>query len=386
MPERISESHEVDSGIPILRAITRLNIGGPARQALLLTKELRPKFRTLLAAGEPDPTEGELSDAAVEVERVSLVRPIHPRLDLQALFQLRKLLRSFRPRIVHTHMAKAGALARLAAISTPRRPKLVHTYHGHVLENYFGPLAERVFLNIERSLAERTHVLIAISPEVKESLLELGVGREDQYRIIPLGFDLSEHLKVDRPSGYLRRKLGISEDVPLIGSVGRLVPIKDLSFLIAAMAHVPEAHLAVLGDGESRRELEEVSRSMGLTQRIHFTGWVTDIPAAMSDMDVIALSSLNEGTPVSLIEAGACAKPVVASDVGGVRYVIEHERTGLLCPPRNAAALAAKIELLLSDRDLRHRMGAAAREKTRRVFHKDRLLNDIRNLYSELLV
>lgn len=375
----------MSSPLKIVRAITRLNIGGPARQALLLSKELRPEFETLLAAGKPDPTEGELVDADVPVHHISLVRQIHPRLDMKAFLALRNLLASAHPCLVHTHMAKAGALGRAAGISLRPRPKIVHTYHGHVLENYFGSLAEKTFLNIERALARKTDILIAISPEVKASLLDLGVGREEQYRTIPLGFDLSEHLAVDGPRGHLRSKLGLPAETPLVGSVGRLVPIKDLSTLLQAMVQVPHAHLAVIGDGESRAELERVVTNLGLIERVHFTGWLTDVPGAMSDMDLIVLSSLNEGTPVSLIEAAACAKAVVATDVGGVRYVVDHGRTGMLCSPKKPGALAAHIRALLSNREMRHHFGNAGRQKVRHLFHQDRLVAEIRNLYSELL-
>lgn len=375
----------MSSSMKIVRAITRLNIGGPARQALLLSSELRPEFETVLAAGKPARAEGELRGGDVPVYRVPLVREIHPKLDLNAFRELRKLFVSVRPRLIHTHMAKAGAVGRAAAASVRPRPKVVHTYHGHVFDSYFGSLAEKTFLNIERALASRTDILIAISPQIKESLLNLGIGREQQYRTIPLGFDLSEHLAVDGSRGYLRSKLGLPTETPLIGSVGRLVPIKDLNTLLKAMVHVPSAHLAVLGDGEARRDLEELAVRLGMMERVHFTGWFTDIPSAMSDMDLVVLSSLNEGTPVSLIEAAACAKAVVATDVGGVRYVVEHGKTGLLCAPRQPQALAVQVRKLISEHHLRRRMGDAGREKVRRQFHKERLVSDIRELYLELL-
>lgn len=351
----------------------------------MLAKDLRPDFDTILVAGKPPPSEGELRDADVPVREVSLVRPVSPYRDLMALLALRKVVAGAQPRLIHTHMAKAGALARAAALSLPARPKLVHTYHGHVFDGYFGSKSEKTFLKIERALARRTDILIAISPEVRGSLLALGIGREEQYRTIPLGFDLSGHLGVSGPRGAFRSLLQIPEEAPLIGNVGRLVPIKDLRTLLSAMVHVPDAHLAVLGDGELRQDLELFARSLGLAHRVHFTGWVTNVAEAMSDMDLVVLSSLNEGTPVSLIEAAACGKAVAATDVGGVRYVVDDGITGLLSPPRDPDALAARIRTLLSDGDLRERMGRAGRARARRLFHKDRLLADVRNLYQELI-
>lgn len=366
----------------VLRLITRLNVGGPARQALLLSKELHPKWETVLAAGTSPPHEGELRDPAVEVYALPLVRPVNPRRDVAALARTRSLLKRTKPKILHTHMAKAGMIGRSAARGLGIRT--VHTYHGHVLEGYFSAPAQRVFLEIERRLARRTDVLIAISPEVRSSLLELGVGTPQQYRVIPLGFDLTAHLAVEEASMQLRSRLGLSADARLIGTVARLVPIKDLRTILRAVRLLDGVHAAVLGDGEERADLERFAKEMGISDRVHFTGWWHDIPAAMSDLDVVVLSSLNEGTPVALIEALACARPVVATDVGGVRFVIEHERTGLLVGAGAAEAMAAAIDRLLGSPSVTERFVREGREVVRERFHKDRLLADIDGLYSEL--
>lgn len=367
----------------VLRLITRLNIGGPARQALLLTKELHDRWRTMLVAGAPTPEEGELSDAAVPVQRVPLVRPVDPVNDVQAFRRVSSLMRAARPKIVHTHMAKAGMIGRLAAHRFDART--IHTYHGHVHQGYFNPLAQRVFLEIERRLARSTNILIAISPEIRNELLDLGIGRADQFRMIPLGFDLTSHLSVRAPSGELRRAIGIDNTTPLIGIVGRLVPIKDVTTLFRAVALLEDVHIAILGDGELRDELENQAHGMGLGERAHFTGWWPDVAAAMSDLDVVALTSTNEGTPVSLIEALACERPVVATDVGGVRFVVRDGDTGLLCPPGDPASFAAALRRLLDHPDLARRMATAGRRSVRDRFHKDRLIADIADLYEELI-
>lgn len=366
----------------VLRLITRLNIGGPARQALMLTRELEA-WPTLLAAGRPSPEEGELADPQVLVEHVSLVRPIRPATDMGAVLQVRRLLERVKPRILHTHMAKAGIVGRLAARKTAIRT--VHTFHGHVLDGYFRKPVERAFLEIERRLARATDILIAISPEIRDDLLSRGVGTPTQYRVIPLGFDLTDHLRVVAPDGGLRRALGVAADVPLVGTVSRLVPIKDIATLLRAMALLPDVHLVVLGDGEERPRLEALRADLGLEGRCHFTGWWLDIPGAMSDLDVVALTSLNEGTPVSLIEALACARPVVATSVGGVPFVIRHNETGLLVSPRDPAALAASIQELLGSRDKAVALATAGRADVATRFHKDRLLADIGSLYDEVV-
>lgn len=368
----------------VVRLITRLNIGGPARQALTLTRCLRPEYDTVLGAGTPTAAEGELAHPEVPIHRLPLVRPLRPATDTRSVPAVRRLLRDHRADLVHTHMAKAGTVGRLAAASIRPRPRIVHTYHGHVLDGYFRPSVERAFIAAERALAHLTDVIVAISPDTRDSLLELGIGEPEQYRVIPLGFDLTAHRAVAGPSGALRERLALGADVPLVGVVGRLVPIKDHTTLLAAMDHLSDAHLAVLGDGELRSALEAEVLARGLGQRVHFVGWWTDIPAAMADTDVVTLSSRNEGTPVSLIEAGACARPVVATDVGGVRSVVADGESGLLVPPRDPVALAEALSRVLGDAELGRRLGQVGRERSR-AFGQDRLLDDIRALYRELL-
>ena len=369
----------------VLRAITRLNIGGPARQALMLSKELHEEFPTQLVAGHPQEGEGELSDPSVAVTQVPLVRPLDPRHDIAAFRSLRKLLVAWDARLIHTHMAKAGTLGRLAAASLGKeRPRTVHTFHGHVLDAYFRPATQRTFIAIERYLARRTDVLIAISEEIKDQLLALGIGRPSQYRVIPLGFDLGPLLAVEAPSGDLRRDLGLDADVPLVGVLGRLAPIKDHDMLLRAIAQVDGAHLAVLGEGELMAPLKQTATRLQIADRVHFVGWRHDVAAVISDMDVVALTSKNEGTPVSLIEAHACGRPAVATAVGGVRAVVEDGVSGVLVPSGDVTAMAGGLRRLLSDPDLRASYGRAGRERARR-FDKDRLIRSVRDLYRELV-
>jgi glycosyltransferase involved in cell wall biosynthesis len=368
----------------VLRVITRLNIGGPARQALLLTRALADEFPTRLVTGRPAPGEGELTDPLVPLDYVPLVRQPAPVTDARAFVELRARTRGDRPAIIHTHMAKAGTVGRLAALSGRRRPRLVHTFHGHVLDGYFRPTMAAAFLRTERILARRTDVLIAVSEEVRDELLELDVGREEQFRVIRLGFELGPHLATVRRSGQLRTVLGLGDDEPLIGIVGRLVPIKDVHLAIEAIARLPEVHLAVLGDGEVRSTLEHEVDARGLTDRVHFTGWWHDIPAAMSDLDVVILTSRNEGTPVALIEASACGRPIVSTQVGGVATVVRDGQTGYLVPTGDAGALADRISALLGDPTRAQELGEAGREWVRDRFSADRLIRDIRGLYREL--
>jgi glycosyltransferase involved in cell wall biosynthesis len=373
------------AGSQVLRLITRLNVGGPARQALLLTRALGGDFPTLLAAGRPSVAEGELADDQVPVHYLPLTRPLNPQMDLRAVSAVRRLLGGTGARLLHTHMAKAGTVGRVAAASMADRPRTVHTFHGHVLDGYFNPTVQRIFVEMERRLARRTDAIVAVSPEVRDSLQALGIGRRRTFHVIPLGLDLDRFLAVDGPDGALRSTLGLAPATPLIGAVGRLVPIKANEVLLEAVARLQGVHLALIGDGEERARLTKLVERMGLVERVHFTGWWSDVPSAIADLDLVVLTSNNEGTPVALIEAHAAGKAVVATDVGGVRHVVTDGVTGWLAHAGDAPGISSLIEHALADRARLAAFGAAGRDAVRGRFGKDRLLRDVRELYGDLL-
>jgi glycosyltransferase involved in cell wall biosynthesis len=367
-----------------------MNIGGPANQVLLLAKGLAPAYSTLLAAGTPGEREGELTDPEVPVQRVPLVRPVQPAADLHALASIRRLIRLTGPRIVHSHMAKAGSVGRLAVLSSSRsrRPRSVHTFHGHVLEGYFGGAQQRGFLETERLLARRTDAIVAVSPEIRDELLDLGVGKPGQYHVIPVGLDLHKFMGVgarDGAPGQLRNAIGLGSGTPLAGVIGRLVPVKDHATLFEAIAATPDYHLAVLGDGELRPTLEDQARQLGIAGRTHFTGWWADVPSALADLDVVVLSSRNEGTPVALIEALAAARPVIATDVGGVRHVVQDGETGWLCRAADPDGLAQLLQRVGFERALATRLAEEGRRRVAERFGKARMVADYVALYGELL-
>ena len=351
----------------------------------MLTRALESDFHTLLVTGRPDPREGELTDDRVQIHRIPLKREVDVRADAAAYRSLREIIETNDIDLVHTHMAKAGTLARTACLRARRRPVSVHTFHGHVLQGYFSKPVERFFVGVERFLARRTTALVAVSEEIRVELLELGIGGPEQWHVIPLGFDLGELLEVSGHTGVLRSRMGIGDDVALVGVLGRLAPIKDHVTLVRAIARVPDAHLAVLGDGETRDEIAAEIERLGLSQRVHFMGWVTEVASAIADLDVVALTSRNEGTPVSLIEASAAARPVVSTDVGGVRSVVKDAATGYVVPAGDVAAVSSAIDSLLADRELARRFGHAGRGHVRDRFDQQRLVTDVRKLYEQLL-
>jgi glycosyltransferase involved in cell wall biosynthesis len=302
--------------------------------------------------------------------------------------QLVRLMRTLRPHVVHTHTAKAGTLGRLAA-RVARVPVVVHTYHGHVFHGYFSPGRTRIFLAIERALARGTDCLLAVSETVRRELLELRVGTPDRFRVMPLGLDLDPFVRADAVRGQLRAELGLAPEVPVVAIVARLVPIKAHEvFLRAARLvreAVPASRFLVVGDGERRVALEALAAELGLGDSVRFLGWRRDLDRIYADASVVALTSRNEGSPVSLIEAMAAACPVVATRVGGVPDLVEEGVTGCLAPPDDPGALAIPLIALLGDAGRRQALGAAARARVLPAFSAQRLVDDVDRLYRELL-
>jgi glycosyltransferase involved in cell wall biosynthesis len=271
--------------------------------------------------------------------------------------------------------------ARLAGV-----PLVVHTFHGHVMEGYFSPALTRVFLGIERALARRTDRIVTVSPRVRASLLARGIGRPEQIEVVPLGLPLQRFAAALPGRARLRERLAVPREAPLLGIVGRLVPIKEHPTLFAAMTReeAGAAHLVVVGDGGRRAALEALARDLGLASRVHFLGWREDLEAILPELDVLICCSRNEGTPVAVIEAMAAGVPVLSTDVGGVGDLLTHGETGWLVPPGDAAALAGGIRELLADPVRRGRMVAAARPAALEAHSEAGLIRRIEALYVAL--
>jgi len=384
--------------VRIVRVIARLNIGGPAIQAITLTKLLDERgYRTRLVRGREAPDEGNMDYLAAELGVVPTLLETLAREpgagDLPALRALIAILRHDRPQIVHTHAAKGGTLGRVAALLAfplrRRRPVLVHTFHGHSLTGYFSGRTARVFRTVEQVLARRTDVLVAVSPEVRDDLVALRVAPADKFRVISLGFDLGRFRDdTDRSvrAAAVRREWGIGPDEQVVTLIARLVPIKrvDRFLRVAQVVGGTTTRFVVVGDGELRDSLISSAEARALGDRLVWAGFRRDIPDVCFASDVVMLTSDNEGTPVSLIEAQAAAVPVVGTDVGGVRSAVLDGRTGYLASVDDEDGLARAVERLLADPDLAQELGAAGREHATNSFTIGRLVDDIDSLYRDL--
>ena len=379
----------------IVRIIARLNIGGPSLHVVNLNQGLSSdRFESVLLTGSPNPGEGSMLDYAKEkgVEPLAIPEMVgEPSLklrDFKALLSLYRILRVERPQIVHTHTAKAGFLGRLAA-RMAGVPVIVHTYHGHVLNGYYGPAKSWLLRMMERGLARVTDRIVAVSHLVKEDLIAHRVAPPEKISVIPLGFDLEPFLDCGSLKGEFRKELALDSGEKLVGILGRIFPIKNHRLFLESAAQIvrqeSNVHFVVVGDGILRSEMEKYAQELEIDHRVIFTGWRRDLPRIYADLDLLVVSSNNEGTPVSAIEAMAAGCPVVATRVGGLPDIVQDGETGYLVPAKQSQPLAAAMLELIRDSQRAKQMGRSAQCSVKETFALDRLLRDTENLYEELL-
>jgi glycosyltransferase involved in cell wall biosynthesis len=399
--------------VRVVRIIDRLNIGGPAKHVTWLTAGLDPEeFETTLITGVVPAGEGDMSYFAraagvkpLVIEEMSRELSLG---DLTVVFKLVRELLRLKPQVVHTHKAKAGAVGRVAALIykwltpsalwlRPRECRVVHTYHGHIFHSYYGAAKTRMFIAIERALARFcTDRIIAISERQRNEIcLKFKVGRLEQFEIVPLGIDFNE---IAPRRGRLREEIGVGAEEPLVGIVGRLCEVKNHSMLIESVAKLKEegivARFAIVGDGHLRERLEEQARELGVADRCVFTGFRDDAASLYADFDIAALTSLNEGTPLTLIEAMSCGCAVASTEVGGVIDLMGEKREnrdgftvwdrGVTAPSRDAGAFANALKRLIQNSEMRRELGARGRAFALSQLSRERLTNDIENLYRSL--
>ncbi len=383
----------------IVRIIARLNVGGPAIHTILLTQALNnERFESVLITGQVDKAEKDMIYLAREKKIGPLVIPelgrqIRPLKDLIAFWKIYTVMRRFKPDIVHTHTAKAGALGRTAAVLAGV-PVRIHTFHGHIFENYFNRFYISIFLSIERTLAHLSRYIIVVSEAQKKEIGEhYKIAGPDKIRVIPLGLELGKLLSVRSRRGNLRKTLNIDDDTVVVGIIGRLVPVKNHRMFLEAAKRLSSIltpgfkikHL-IIGDGEERMALEAYAKELDISRSVLFCGWYEDMADIYSDLDIVVLTSLNEGTPVALIEALAAGRPVVATEVGGVRDVVEDGVSGYCVASGDINAFARRIADLIADPGKRVEFGAKGREAVRVKFSKERLIEDMAKLYEEAVL
>lgn len=379
----------------ILRVISRLNVGGPAIHVSLLTEKLNaphyPLYHSLLVSGTISTEEGDMSYYATQhgVELIylpELGRSLHPIRDLITLWKLIRVIRQERPAIVHTHTSKAGFIGRIAA-RLCGVPVIVHTYHGHVFSGYFSPLKNRLFILLDQFTARFSDAILALTQGQRRDLSEVyRITPKERITVLPLGLDLAPFAAIGRKGGAFRTQWQIPPDAPLIGIVGRFVPIKNHRLFLecaALIAHDrPEARFVLIGDGELRPEIEAQIAALGLGDRVIITGWLRDLPPVYSDLDVFVISSNNEGTPVTMIEALSAGCSVVSTAVGGIPDLLDGGEFGRMVPAGDAIGLAQAIQETLDHAGVDP---SKASEAMLSRYGIDRLVQDLDSLYRGLL-
>lgn len=390
----------------VIRILNRLAVGGPVLNATYLTRYMAPDFDTLLVVGEKEDHEKSAEYLATQlginyVTIEGMGRSISPASDYFAYQELKKLMKSFRPDIVHTHAAKPGALGRLAASAT-KVPAIVHTFHGHVFHSYFNSAKTKFFINTERYLGRKSDAIVAISEQQKNELVhEFKIAPEDKFHVVPLGFDL-DRFQTDQEvkREKFRTEFGLQHGEIAIGIIGRLVPVKNHYLFLKAINHVlnntrKKIKAFIIGDGETRQDLENVAGEVGMkytteNDPVHahplvFTSWRSDVDVINAGLDIVCLTSFNEGTPVSLIEAQAANKPIVSTKVGGIADIVIEGKTALLADVQDSEKFCDQLLLLVNDDELRCRLGANSRAHVMQRFSYQRLVNDMSGLYFHLL-
>ncbi|MCD2425200.1 glycosyltransferase [Niabella pedocola] len=390
----------------VLQIHNRLIVGGPLLYVLNLTKFLEPDFETLLVVGEKEYHE---QDAGFIAEKMGIQpllipemgRSLHPVKDYKAYHKITEVIKRFKPDIVHTHAAKPGAVGRLAAYHM-KVPVVLHTYHGHVFHSYFGKAKTQVFLNIERYLARKSTALVAISPEQKMELAhQYRVAKESKFHVVPLGFELEQFMEnQEEKRKAFRTEFGLGDDEIAIGITGRLVPVKNHDLFLEALAFVlknttKKVRAFIVGDGVSSAHIQAKATALNISyslsgdarqdRSIIFTSWRSDMDVINAGLDIVCLTSFNEGTPVSLIEAQAAGRPIIATNVGGVKDTVIEKETAFLANLADKQGFFSQLLSLVEDNMLRKCMGEAGVRFVTGRFGVKRLASDFRALYYSLL-
>ena len=390
--------------LKVLHIITRFDKGGSAENTLLTILGIdKKKFNVILVKGstyesrmsreEHASVISDLENAQLKgikiINNPFLLRRINPIYDLLAFFYLYIFLIKEKPTIVHTHSSKAGLLGRLAA-KLAGVPIIIHTPHGHIFFGYFGSFKTKIFIILEKLASRITDIIVALTNREKEDHIRLRIANKDKFIVIPSGVELNKFKEVPyNEKQNLKRELGIPENALIIGTVGRLEPVKGPEFLIEAAKYIipkhPNTYFLFAGDGHLKKNLEKKASDLGIKNNIIFLGWRNDIAKIISVYDIFVLPSLNEGMGRVLVEAMALGKPIVASNAGGIPDLVTHGKNGFLVPPKDPRELANYIQILLEDGEKREKMGMAGKDMVKN-FSKEKTVGKIAELYKELMI
>ncbi len=387
----------------VLRIINRFNLGGPTYNVAYLSKFLSNDFKTILVGGDKEENETSSLHILNEIGVRPIVIPEMKRAignnDVVAYYKLKEIIQRFKPDIVHTHASKSGVLGRLAAYNCGV-PAIFHTFHGHVFHSYFSKPKTEFFKTVERKMASYSSKIITISNIQK---YEIGTVHQicdpSKIEVVPLGFDLSRfNSNQEAKRKEFRSTHYLDEDEIAIGIVGRLAPVKNHKLFIYGIQKLikntsQKVRVFIIGDGEMRQELEDFCQFLNIDyssssqekKTITFTSWIKNVDVAYAGLDVVALTSLNEGTPVALIEAQAAGKPIVSTNVGGIEDVVIPDVTALLSPTDNVEKLSTNLLKVVSSADLRNSMAQKGWEHVHEKFHYMRMVKDVENLYIKTL-
>ena len=389
----------------ILRVLNRLVIGGPAFNACYLTKYMPAQYQTKLVVGAKEGHEIDSplpQQLGLNVHTIAeMKRAISPINDYQAYKKMKALIQAYKPDIVHTHAAKSGAIGRLAAAAC-KVPVIVHTFHGHVFHSYFGKAKTNLFIQAERYLAKKTNCIVTISPIQQQEIVEqFKIVSPEKCTVIPLGLDLKPFANdITNNRNKCRTEFKIDDDTIAIGIIGRLVPIKNHNLFLDIAAALKKAtskkiKFIIIGNGESRQAIENYAQTLNLnftnmaqnnpTANILFAGWRTDLSYVYAGLDIVLLTSKNEGTPVSLIEAQSAFKPVLSTNVGGVLNIIKNNETGYVINEPTATAFMQPLLNLINNKTLRNSFGILGHSYVNQNFSYTRLVNNMDVLYKKLL-
>ena len=373
--------------IRVLRIIARMNVGGPAVQVSGLMRGFDQEIfeQELLTGFCADDESDYLEKVATDVKAIridGLGRSIKPRADLTALFAIVKEIRRFKPDVIHTHTAKAGVVGRVASLLSGQRSIRVHTFHGHLLHGYFGTAKTKLVVLIEKFLALFTDQLLAVGKQVQDDLIEVGIGNSNKFAVMPPGLQLAEV-----PSKHdARIELGLDQNEIYCAFIGRITQIKRPDRFLDVVAKVKSSDVkvrfVVAGAGELFQYCQERVATENLP--VIFLGWREDIEVVLAAADFVILTSDNEGTPLSLIQAGMVGIPVVATNVGSTNEIVVNGETGFLTD-LSVDQLSSAVTKLAENSDLRAQMGTAGQEYTLARYGVERLVKDHQDLYLRLL-